>query len=132
MEISKDNIINELLLLTARAELQRGDGKLVALDDDEGLIRSFITDSLPALGNTILLYGSVTDNDDEIKLNLDMPSNWPPLEEQVMQNAQSYIVNYAAAKWYAQAGAAAEIHISASQTALAAITNILNRRNKPL
>ena len=132
MEISKDNIINELLLLTARAELQRGDGKLVALDDDEGLIRSFITDSLPALGNTILLYGSVTDNDDEIKFNLDMPSNWPPLEEQVTQNAKSYIVNYAATKWYAQAGVAADMHIAASQAALAAITNILNRRNKPL
>lgn len=132
MKISKDNIAQELYLLTARAELQRGDGKLIATEDDKALIYFYIVDGLTALGNTILLYGSVTHDEEDVVINLQMPSNWPPLEAQLKDNAQSYLINYAASKWYAQAGAAAEIHIAAAQTALAAITNILNRRNKPL
>ena len=132
MEISKDNIAQELYLLTARAELQRRDGKLIATEDDETLIYSFIVDGLTALGNTILLYGTVAHDEENVVINLQMPSNWPPLEAQVQENAQSYLINYAASKWYAQAGVAADIHIAAAQTALAAITNILNQRRKPL
>lgn len=129
ISISYSDICNRLFLLTAQAELQRGDEKLVATEDNADVLQDFVKQGVPMLDAAVKLYGGAAIENNGVALSLEMPSNWPNCTAQLEEAAEAFLVAFALGAWYAQAGVSYD---GGAASYIAAISDILNRRKKPL
>ena len=122
--ITTGDIATEVYRLTANAAVQRGDAQAVATGDNKDLIDVFIKDGELLLEKALGRYSTG-------ELGYSMPENWKDRSKDINDHADTFLKNYALAKWYELNGTG-ERFIAMANEALECIVSILNKREKPI
>jgi hypothetical protein len=120
---AKDSVATAVYRFTANAALQRNDAQAVATEDNEAMVNVFIEDGKKLLEKALGRYSTGA-------LAYSMPDTWPDRHEEVDSYADTFLKNYALAKWYELNGTG-ERFINAANEALENIVTILGKRTKP-
>ena len=122
--IKTGDVAEEVYRLTANAAVQRGDAQAVATEDNKDLIDVFIKDGE-------LLLEKALGRNSTGELGYSMPENWKDRSKDIKDHADTFLKNYALAKWYELNGTG-DRFIAMANEALECIVSILNKREKPI
>lgn len=132
--LSKEALAENLYAITGQLSKSRKEPDSAAATEDEmAVVTSCMDEALSSLGSEISRFGSVTETEDSISVNLSMPSNWkedvlPSLEKAVM----SFLSNRTAEVWYSMTSMDdVEYHSRKSSSYASEINVLLFTRKKP-
>lgn len=121
---SEDNILANVYRLTANAAQQRGDAVHVATADNKDMLKQYMEEGEVLLEKA---FGRYTAGSRKYS----MPENWPDRSAEITDLAETFLTNYAIAKWYELNGTG-ERFIEVANAALVQIAEELNKRSKPI
>lgn len=121
---SEDNILANVYRLTANAAQQRGDAVHVATADNKDMLTQYMNEGEVLLEKAFGRYAAGSQK-------YSMPENWPDRSAEITDLAETFLTNYAIAKWYELNGTG-ERFIEVANAALVQIAEELNKRSKPI
>lgn len=121
---SQEEVLTEVMRISANAALQRGDAAHVATEDNEELLGAFFEE---VKAEVVLLLSKYINSD----LAFSMPENWDfSLEKTLKAIVKSVLVYGVLAKWYALSGDS--VYGDMFSSTIEEILSILRKRVKPV